>query len=121
MHRCSLSLVATQDKRHRLESDALSEIKDVKMLSMSEFSLEKDAIGDRFLSSTGTERNCALPMMLPSPAQYWTKIVDPWVQKLYPALDLGSGERLLGHSQTPVLHWIKISLREKASHPDQKK
>ena len=41
-----------------------------------------------------------------TPAQYWIKIVHPWVQKFYPVLGLGSGERLLWHFQTPVLYWI---------------
>ena len=36
-------------------------------------------------------------------AQYWIKIVHPWVQKFYPVLGLGPGERLLWHFQTPGL------------------
>ena len=43
--------------------------------------------------------------------QYWIKIVHPWVQKLYPVLGLGSGERLLWLFQTPVLYWISFRLR----------
>ena len=54
--------------------------------------------------------NCARSMSQ-TPAQYWIKIVHPWVQKLYPVLGLGSGERLLWHFQAPVLHWITFSLR----------
>ena len=37
--------------------------------------------------------------------------MHPWIQKFYPALGLGSGERLLWHFQTPVLYWINLSLR----------
>ena len=43
-----------------------------------------------------------------TPAQYWIKFLHPWVQKFYPVLGLGSGERLLWHFQTPVLYWIKF-------------
>ena len=43
-----------------------------------------------------------------TPAQYWINIVHPWVQKLYPVLGLGSGERLLWRFQTPFLYWIKF-------------
>ena len=42
------------------------------------------------------------------PDQYWIKIAHPWVQKFYPVLGLGSGERLLLHFQTPVLYWINF-------------
>ena len=46
-----------------------------------------------------------------TPAQHWRKILHPWVQEFYPVLGLGSGGRLLRHSQTPTLHWIHFSLR----------
>ena len=32
-----------------------------------------------------------------TPAQYWIEIVHPWVQKFYPVLGQGSGERRLWH------------------------
>ena len=67
-------------------------------------------MGDRFLSSAGTARNSALSMRVPNLAQYWIRIVHPWVQKCYSVLGLGSGGRLLGHFQTPVLHWSYFSL-----------
>ena len=54
---------------------------------------------------------CPLKRALKIPAQYWIKIMHPWVQKVYPVLGLGSGRRLLWHFQTPVLYWINISLR----------
>ena len=41
-------------------------------------------------------------------AQYWIKIVSPWVQKFYPVLGLESAGRLLRHFQTPVLYWINF-------------
>ena len=67
---------------------------------------------DRFLSSAGTGENCTLPMRFPDPSPVGDKtIVHPWVQKLYPVLGAGSGERLLRHFQTPVLYWINFCLR----------
>ena len=36
-----------------------------------------------------------------APAQYWIKIVHPWVQRFYPALRLGSWGRLLGGFPLP--------------------
>ena len=50
--------------------------------------------------------------LLQTPAQYWIKIVHPWVQEFYPVLGLGSGEELLRHFQTPVLYWTNFSLRD---------
>ena len=49
-----------------------------------------------------------------TPTQYRIKIVHPWAQKYYPVLGLRSGERLLGHFQTPNLHWKDISLQSTA-------
>ena len=37
--------------------------------------------------------------------------MHPWVQRFYPVLGLGSGERLLWHFQAPLLYWINFSLR----------
>ena len=39
-----------------------------------------------------------------TPAQYWIKLSHPWVQQFYTVLGLGSGGRLLGHSQTLMLY-----------------
>ena len=69
-------------------------------------------MGDRFLSSAGAGGNCACSTSCQTPAQYWIKIVHPWVQKFYPVLGLGSGDTLLWHFQTPVLYWINFSLRQ---------
>ena len=63
-------------------------------------------------SSAGTGKNCALSLSLyevVSPVL--DKIVQPWVQKFYPVMGLGSGGRLLGHFQTPVLYWMHFGLR----------
>ena len=69
-------------------------------------------MGDRLLSSAVTGKNCTLCVRkCRTPAQYWIKIVHPWVQKLYPVLGLGSGGRLLRGFQTPVLYWIDFSLQ----------
>ena len=54
-----------------------------------------------------------VPWGCQTPAQHWIKIVHPWVQKCYPVLGLGSGERLLWHFQTPVLYRINLRLRDK--------
>ena len=72
-------------------------------------------LGDRFLSSAGAGGIVLALWGCQTPAQYWIKIVHPWVQKLYPVLGLGSGERLLWYFQTPVLYWINFSLRFSAS------
>ena len=40
--------------------------------------------------------------------------MHPWVQKFYPVLGLGCGERLLWHFQTPVLYWINFGLRSRS-------
>ena len=68
-------------------------------------------MGDRFLSSAGAGGSCARPMRLPDPSPVLDKIMHPWVQKFYPVLGLGSGEKLLWHFQTPVLYWINFGLR----------
>ena len=53
-------------------------------------------LGDRFLSSAGTGKSCALSMRVPNPSPALDKhIVHPWVQKFYPVPGLGSGGRLL--------------------------
>ena len=68
-------------------------------------------MGDRFLSSAGTGGNCARPTRLPDPNPVLDKNHAPMGPEFYPVLELGSGERLLWHFQTPVLHWIHFSLR----------
>ena len=69
-------------------------------------------MGDQILSSAGTGKNCALSMRFPDRSPVLDKNrVQPWVQKFYPVLGLGPGERLLWHFQTPVLYWINFSLR----------
>ena len=68
-------------------------------------------LGDRFLSSTGTGKNCALSMRLSNPSPVLDKNRAPMVQEFYTGLGLGSGGRLLRHFQTPVLYWINFSLR----------
>ena len=52
-------------------------------------------MGDRFLSSAGAGGTCARPMRLPDPSPVLKKIVQPWVQKIYPELGLGSVRMLL--------------------------
>ena len=42
------------------------------------------------------------------PAQYWIKIVHPWLQKSYLVLGLGSGERLLGHIASTALDQFTV-------------
>ena len=69
-------------------------------------------MGDRFLSSAGAGGIVLGLGGCQTPAQYWIKIVHPWVQKFYPVLGLGSGERLV-YFQTPVLYRINFGLREK--------
>ena len=49
------------------------------------------------LSSAGAGRNCARPVRLPDHSPALSKIVHPWVQKFYPVLGLGSGEKHLWH------------------------
>ena len=69
-------------------------------------------VGDRFLSSAGAGGKCVLSMRVPNPSPALDKnCAPPWVQKFYPVLGLGSGERLLWHFQTPVLYWINFNLR----------
>ena len=51
-------------------------------------------------------------------AQYWIKIVHPWVQIFYPVLGLGSGRIIRGYFQTPILSWINFFLRSKLQQND---
>ena len=72
----------------------------------------EELMGDRFLSSGGAGGNCARHMNLPDPSPALDKNCAPMGPEiLYPALGLGSGERLLWHFQTPVLNLINFSLR----------
>ena len=78
--------------------------------------------GDRFLSSVGTGRTCDLSLWgCQTPAQYWIKILHPKVQKFYPVLGLGSGRRLLGHFQTPVLNWMIGDLKISSTSTERQK
>ena len=69
------------------------------------------ALGDQFLSSAGTGTNCALSMRAPNPGTVLGNDPAHMVQEFYPVLELGSGERLLWHFQTPVLHCMNFCLR----------
>ena len=57
-------------------------------------------------------------MRLPDTSPVLDKNRAPWVQKCYPVVGLGSGERLLWHFQTPALYWVNFSLRVLATLPN---
>ena len=51
-----------------------------------------------------------------TPAQYWIKIMHPWVQKIYPVLGLGSLGMLLRQFHTPILYkFLSVNTSVKSS------
>ena len=82
----------------------------ISRLFWGETSFSRGAVGDQFLPSAVARRGIVLALSgCQTPAQFWIKIVHPWVQRFYPMLRLGSGGRLLWHFQTPILYWINFS------------
>ena len=71
-------------------------------------------MGDRFSSSAGAGRNCALSMGVPNPSPVLDKNCAPMGPEILSSTGAGVWSRASKKIfETPVLYWINFSLRDK--------